>query len=62
MKTRKAQNAKPVLANGVRYPSLEEAADALYVSKNTLLNYIEGKVKKSVLEGMRIEYVTEAGQ
>ena len=61
MTTRKAHNAKPVLANGIRYSSLEEAATALYVSKQTLKNYIEGKAKKSVLEGLRIEYVTEAG-
>ena len=60
--TKKAQNAKSVLANGIRYSSLEEAAAALYVNKNTLLNYIEGKVKKSVLEGIKIENVTEAGK
>ena len=60
--TKKAQNAKPVLANGIRYSSLEEAAAALYVNKQTLKNYIEGKAKKSVLEGMKVEYVTEAGK
>ena len=48
-------NAKPCIADGKHYGSLTECADAHFVCRNTLTNYIRGRVKKSVLQGLKVE-------
>lgn len=48
--------SKPVIADGIRYKSIRECAKAHYVSYQTLLDYINGKVKHSILQGLNIKY------
>jgi hypothetical protein len=47
--------ARKVVANGVEYRSVRECAKALFVSYQTVLDYIDGSVKRSVLQGVEIE-------
>lgn len=46
-----------VIVDGVDYRSVREAARALHVSYQTVLDYLGGSVKRSVLQGMNIERV-----
>ena len=48
-------NRKPVIIDGMRYASLTEAADACFVSRDALRNYIKGKHRKSSLNGRKVE-------
>ena len=57
--TKKLPNAKPVLVNGIRYPSLSQAAKAHFTNRVTLANYMMGKTKRSALEGMVIRLVVD---
>jgi len=47
---------KPVMANCVEYYSVRDCAKALNCSYQTLLDYLAGKVKNSVLDGIDIRY------
>ena len=55
--TKKLPNAKPVLVNGEYYPGLSQAAKAHFTNRATLANYMAGKIKRSALEGLRVELV-----
>ena len=57
METKKLPNAKPLTIDGTYHQSLSKAAKAHFVSRITLRNYITGKLKRSVLEGLRVELV-----
>ena len=57
MKEKKLPNAKPVIVNGEYYQSLSQAARAHHVSKPALKNYMDGKVKKSVLRGVIVRLI-----
>ena len=47
----------PVIVNGLHYRSIRTAAKSLHVSYQTLLDYMAGKHKKSVLCGFDIQSV-----
>ena len=47
--------SRKVIANGVKYRSVREAAKALYASYQTVLDYMNGRAKHSVLQGIIIE-------
>lgn len=47
---------KAVIVNGTEYYSVRECAKHLYCSYQTVLDYLAGKVKSSVLDGMEIKY------
>jgi len=47
--------ARPIIVEGVRYSSVLEASRALYVSDQTIWDYLNMKVNRSVLEGYSIE-------
>ena len=47
--------AQKVVANGIEYRSIRQAAKGLHVSYQTLLDYMAGKTKRSVLRGTEIE-------
>ena len=49
--------AKRIIANGIEYRSIRECAKALHVSYQTLLDYLNGGVKHSVLQGITVERV-----
>ena len=44
-----------IIADGVEYRSVRECARALFVSYQTVLDFLGGKSKKSVLQGVEIE-------
>lgn len=48
--------SQKVVANGVEYRSVRACAKALFVSYQTVLDYLSGNVKHSVLQGVSIEY------
>lgn len=48
---------KPVICNGIEYFSVRECAKALHCSYQTLSDQLNGKVKKSVLDGVDVRYV-----
>ena len=50
----------PVIVNGIFYPSLRQAAKGLHVSQGALLNYLNKRVRRSVLRGVEIRLVTNA--
>lgn len=53
---------KPVILNGIEYPSVREASKAVPCSKASMLNYLNGKTKgKSCLEGLDIHYKSKEG-
>jgi hypothetical protein len=47
--------SQKIIANGVEYMSVRACAKALFVSYQTLLDYINGKYSHSVLDGMDIK-------
>ena len=47
--------SQKVIADGVEYRSIRECAKALHVSYQTLLDYMSGTVKHSVLHGKTIQ-------
>lgn len=47
---------KPVIANGNEYYSVRDCAKSLNCSYQTLLDYLSGKVKNSVLSGVDVKY------
>jgi len=47
--------SKPVIVEGVRYESVLEASRALYVSAQTIWDYLNRKRKRSLLEGKNIK-------
>jgi hypothetical protein len=51
-----------VLADGIEHRSVRECAKALYVSYQTLFDYMNGKVKNSVLSGKNIYRAGECAQ
>jgi hypothetical protein len=51
--------SRKVKINGVEYRSVRECAKALHCSYQTLLDYMNGKIKHSVLQGMSAEYVED---
>ena len=57
MKEKRLPNAKPILVNGTYYQSMSQAARAHHVSKFALKCYTERRVKRSVLQGLRVELV-----
>ncbi len=52
--------AKSVIVDGEPYPSMQAAAEALFVEPSTLHNYLSGKYKTSMLDGHDIQL--EGGQ
>jgi hypothetical protein len=53
--------AKSVMADGVLYPSVIAAAEALFVERSTLDNFLKGKYKTSMLDGHDIRLVEAKG-
>ena len=51
-----------VVADGVEYRSLRECAKSLYVSYQTLADYLDGAIRHSVLDGMLICRVANKSQ
>ncbi|MCL2531573.1 MAG: hypothetical protein FWE40_05400 [Oscillospiraceae bacterium] len=49
--------SQPVVVDGVKYRSVRAAAKALHCSYQTLLDYINGDAKHSVLAGVRVNCV-----
>lgn len=49
--------SREVIANGIKYRSVRECAKALFVSYQTLFDYLSGKVRHSVLQGLDIWYL-----
>ena len=47
--------AQKVVANGIEYRSVRQAAQALHVSYQTPLDYMAGRVRRSVLRGVEVE-------
>lgn len=47
-------SSQPVIVNGVEYRSIRECAKALHVSYQTVLDYLSGDIKHSVLQGVVI--------
>jgi len=53
-------SSQKIIVKGAEYRSIREAAKALHVSYQTILDYLGGNVKHSVLNGMDIKIVGEA--
>ena len=54
--------SKPVVADGTIYPSMTTCANALYVDRNTLRNYLNGKYKNTMLDGMDIHLMPPSAE
>lgn len=54
--------AKEVIVDGVTYPSIQAAAKALYVEQSTLHNYLRGKWKNTMLDGLDIRFSSSEEQ
>lgn len=50
-----AKRKQQTTVNGVVYPSVRQAAKDLYVSYQTVLDYVNKKSKKSILENQKIK-------
>jgi hypothetical protein len=53
--------AQQVNVDGAEYPSIRQAAKAMYCSYQTLLDYISGASKVSVLAGRQVQLSMEGG-
>lgn len=51
----KSKKSQPVIIDGVKYSSVRAAAKELFVSYQTILDYLSNKYKKSVLGGKHIK-------
>jgi hypothetical protein len=49
---------RPVMANGVVYPSVQACAKALFVTPSTLHDYLKGKYAQTMLDGCDIRLVS----
>lgn len=51
--------SKKITVDGVAYKSVKAAAKELFVSSQTIFDYLNGKVKNSILEGVHIEILED---